>query len=480
MSKIKLTNSQVKMIQEHEDSIGKRIILKIDKGQYSRLFESKEKQMTLNNVSEGIMDTLTSVDPEFLSNLISTFKSFINDPSQKGLSPFWVKNGVTWGDYKAFLLSTGLFTTLVIGGSEVLKLNRKLINKLPKQEVLKIIKTAGRHLYNKFVENRYDMENGGKVINVDGEKVDEVLYGDDLELGNVNEYGDYPSGAEDDSNAPWNQSDARPEYEMESQENVVMLIKNYGDFGLLSDNDGGKYYIDLMNFHYDPNSDNDFLNNKINVAIESGELELDTKGTKLFSANVISKITSFNKEEFLGNTFDGDRDEIEQHLNNLKEMTTTGSVGGSYVQPLGRKSIVRGGKMIEDGYDKDDSKKLRFVVELDMYIDGNTIEEAEAKGFGITRMINKKFDVNARVTNIQPRKFGSIGENFKKTDSQVSFDDCTKLNNNTVAQDGGCSVGSVDDVVKIEGFYESVALKTGRTVNEVREIIKRNKTKNNG
>ena len=49
-----------------------------------------------------------------------------------------------------------------------------------------------------------------------------------------------------------------------------------------------------------------------------------------------------------------------------------------------------------------------------------------------------------------------------KTDTQypdgkfVEFDDCVKYNNNKVAQNGGCSVGAVDNVVKTKGSKNSV------------------------
>lgn len=49
-----------------------------------------------------------------------------------------------------------------------------------------------------------------------------------------------------------------------------------------------------------------------------------------------------------------------------------------------------------------------------------------------------------------------------KTDTQypdgkfVEFDDCVKYNNNKVAQNGGCSVGAVDSVVKTKGSKNSV------------------------
>ena len=82
-----------------------------------------------------------------------------------------------------------------------------------------------------------------------------------------------------------------------------------------------------------------------------------------------------------------------------------------------------------------------------------------------------------------------------KTDTQwpggsfVEFDDCTKYNNNKVAQNGGCSTGAVDGVVKTKSskhsvisdasIYETIANETGRTIEEVKTILdsKNNETK---
>lgn len=74
-----------------------------------------------------------------------------------------------------------------------------------------------------------------------------------------------------------------------------------------------------------------------------------------------------------------------------------------------------------------------------------------------------------------------------KTDTQwpgghfVEFDDCTKYNNNKKAQNGGCSVGAVDNVVKTKSsknsvisdasIYEEVAKATGKSIEEVKSII---------
>lgn len=84
---------------------------------------------------------------------------------------------------------------------------------------------------------------------------------------------------------------------------------------------------------------------------------------------------------------------------------------------------------------------------------------------------------------------------FQKTQwadgSFVEFDDCTKLNNNKKAQKGGCSTGAVDNVVKQRKtksnvnapslsenqIYETIAKKTGKTIEEVKRIIETKKNK---
>lgn len=58
-----------------------------------------------------------------------------------------------------------------------------------------------------------------------------------------------------------------------------------------------------------------------------------------------------------------------------------------------------------------------------------------------------------------------VMENFTKTQwpngEFVEFDDCVKLNNNKEAQNGGCSVGAVDNVVKTKKTKDSVISKKG-------------------
>jgi len=106
-----------------------------------------------------------------------------------------------------------------------------------------------------------------------------------------------------------------------------------------------------------------------------------------------------------------------EEVDELDEMTSTGSVGGGYTAPL-------------FGTIK---KKLQEITQ-----GSDSTGEYPAPAFKM-----KKNHTDFAETN--PKA-------FQKTQwadgSFVEFDDCTKLNNNTKAQKGGCSTGAVDGVVK--------------------------------
>lgn len=84
----------------------------------------------------------------------------------------------------------------------------------------------------------------------------------------------------------------------------------------------------------------------------------------------------------------------------------------------------------------------------------------KAKAIGINLQLEGK-----KVLKITQEQFNKIieSENMTKTaypnGDMVDFDDCTKLNNNTKAQDGGCSQGAVDNVVKTKKTKGSVVAK---------------------
>lgn len=449
MKKIRITESQLKMIKMSENK-GVRNI-KISETQLAFIQEAIKAGKLEKNIDKNFKDTkMLSENIEFVDfsrEVMLAINNIFNDTSQAGLSPFWVKLGVTRGELAELLIGCGIiYSTTLATGIIGYKMARKgFIGGM-------------KRLYNVIIGRRYDMYNKGKVINTD------TVSGQNMNDTQMTEDGGYPVGAENDPNAPWNRG--QEEREPQSQHNHFQIIENFGDYALLTDPQGNKFYIDLANFYYDTEADNEFIENKINVAVESGELKIDGNGTDLFLLNTISIITPENKAELIANT---ENPQLEAILNELAETTTTGSVGGSYETPffLSNNSekgkffddpMIKGGQIVKKKSRISEDDKVayeRYSLTLQMLIYGENEEMAKRQAFGVENYLNRKYDGNATIKSLIKNNYGemssSIGEQV--TDglvATVEFDDCTKLNNNKVAQNGGCSVGAVDNVVKIK------------------------------
>lgn len=549
MKKIKLTESQIKMIQEHEKSLGKKKVLKITKEHYDALFstlnessevtnnfkkygkdlgvkyeshpaegsykpqseEENEKTHTSFNesISESIIDVIST--EEFKDLLTNAIRDLHNNPSQKGLDPMWVKLGLNWGDFIKLLESFGIVTVSMIGGSKVIKLikDNDLKPKLSelgsemlkaiKGEAKKGLKYVGRHIWNMLAKTkRYDMKNNGAVIQDEG----------------LTEWGDggYPAGAEYDPNAPWNQNDDDYEYEEEPEyikaEKIIFeplyFVGSVQDDIMIFGHDsklfifGGAYYdnIEQLENYCDISNheiDGECISNFVNDTYAKGGFKVgvgDGDINNYLRTNVLTVINDKVKEDIL--KYYGDDETLVNILNGVSENTTTASVGGAYVTPkiwanskkdmkFAKDPMIKGGKILKEPLSEIDKVKLeRFVVEMDMYIHATDKEHAIIEANKIAALINKKYDAHARPTNIMSKNFGSgkLAESIEERTGQVTFDDCVKLDNNKEAQNGGCSVGAVDNVVKVdETVLETVAKQTGKSISEVRDIILKHKTK---
>lgn len=151
--------------------------------------------------------------------------------------------------------------------------------------------------------------------------------------------------------------------------------------------------------------------------------------------------------------------DVENEKNVQNEMTSTGSVGGSYVGPFGAGPLKR--KMNE------------------------TTQGEGSIG---------QYDANALPIG-RNGEFKKVGKTKAETTPQwaggefVEFNDCTKLNNKPAGS--GCSTGAIDNVVKTKKakgsvnapslaenkIYETIAKQTGRTIDEVKRIIETKKNK---
>lgn len=510
MKIIRITEAQLLKIQEAEKDKIRNI--KITESQLNRIQEKikigeLEKNIDKNFKNEkALNESIEFVD--FGREVMQAINDLFNNPSQDGLSPFWVKLGVTKGELAQLLIGGGLiYTTTLLTGEVVYKIARKgFINAL-------------KRLYNVIVGRRYDMYNKGKVINKDLDESD----------------GDYPLGAQYDSRAPWNQEDP------EELEDIPYELVAFGGGVAIFEMDGKFYYSDYQSSIYREAYEVDELFKEIyhNIGNKPGwkeeEIFIQLNNNEEDIEFIESEIEHLMKKNYDEKQISNFREVLER-LKMANETTTTGSVGGSYETPFfmsknpkkGRffnTPMIKGGSMVKKKLSEEEKFKLeRFAVEIDMYIYSKDIIGAQSIANQITKSINKKYDADARVTNLKPKNFGSISENpevknvaenyFKlftekraethdgdllkilnlvesdlsKMNSfltedvtngikvtlikllqesenpelmeiassidedygKVTFDDCTKLNNNKEAQNGGCSTGAIDNVVKIE------------------------------
>lgn len=496
MKKLKLSESQVKMIQEYEKSLGKKKVLKITKEHYDALFSvinetsevtdnfnkygkglgikyeshpaegsyvpqsEKENEKTHDSFNESISEDIISTISEsgFMMELVNALKALYTNPSQEGLSPFWVKIGVTWGDLVSLLTMYGLATVATIGGNEVLQFVKS------KKLMLRGVKYLGRHLWNLFSKKkRYDMKNGGAVIQDEG----------------LNEYDDnLPAGAANDPNAPWNQEDPEEEEPIENETPFDLITYN-DSIAIL------KKYKEPLFFVFDIEGESKYWSGESDDDIIRHMNELYNDGMLLdyMEPLDLEKISYIEGNYPLNNYFKVRLDKIKQILmnnnNDVEENTTTGSVGGSYVTPKIWAKSKKDMKFANDPmYDKGkivEDEPVNTSVEKPKR-GPKPLSNEDRKLEAIIKAIYKAYpELKNHRLNLRfviGDALSKIALGIDERTGQVKFDDCVKLNNNKEAQNGGCSTGAVDNVVKVdETVLESVAKQTGKTISEVRDII---------
>lgn len=115
------------------------------------------------------------------------------------------------------------------------------------------------------------------------------------------------------------------------------------------------------------------------------------------------------------------------------------------------------------------------------------IENVYETAGGVPTYDAPAFQMKKNHTDFVDTKTDAEKETLYNGGTFVTFDDCTKLNNNKVAQNVGCSTGAADGVVKYKKtknsiispslkeskIIEEIARKTGKTIEEVQLIIKK-------
>jgi hypothetical protein len=222
------------------------------------------------------------------------------------------------------------------------------------------------------------------------------------------------------------------------------------ELALLKGPDG--YYI----FDYDNMSRDKYPNAEYEMIVDdlaefiNKNFDTIPKGDGLDGWNNESLLIRLDEplRELLNKLYSKDKNFVKA-LNGLNEMTSAAS-SGAFLAPMGTDTVKR---------------------ELD-----ETVTTAPSAP-----------NSSSTGAYVQPAIWAKDKKNWKgdkKTQypngELVTFDDCTKLNNNKKAQNGKCSTGAVDSVVKTKktkdsviskSMYEQIAEKTGRTVEDVKRII---------
>lgn len=499
MKKIKLTKEQIERL-------------------VSRLNEADGVSGGINRVNKAFNKELKKVnvklseDTQSAVEILKHFADLVyNNPSQSGLSTFFKQNGITWGDIATYLTSVGILGVTAGGIYRVANLFKKAYKSkeekladLPKiaDKAIEAIKQNPNELitiHNERSGRPTDLaskmaaqqkpDSGWKKeprgFNPNQFKPLTRSKGPDMPFVDTNE-SNYPAGTENDPNAPWNQEDCQTDFPSKTDKFKGLYMNR--EIALLNSDDG-PYMFDYSNFERDdlpnPNCELDVedvaifvsRNYKDSSVIKvGGSLEDYLKGR----ADLIK--LSEDVKQWLRDTYTKDKKFVDM-VDKLMETTTaassgqfTGLFGGN---PDKKRNIANP--------DYTPAKKLEIVNDEEELLGGkgdDVIEEVTAAG-------SPTGDPSSTTTGqyVQPRIWAKDKKNWgpsKKTQypsgEMVKFDSCTKLNNNKKAQGGGCSQGAVDKVVKTfktkdsvisknKSIYEQVAAKTGRSVEEVKNLI---------
>jgi len=462
---VKITKEQYnrifagKLINENVDESSIPQPIKIKGGGLDRVNKSFGQSLGKTKLSENTVNMGSEID-----ELIKYFYR-----KSETLSPFWGDNGVSFDEICEVLM------------------DKKIIFK--KDGIYEVSKSLG------------SPENAKATI----EKELNVLIGGE---GKESMEEDYPAGAEYDSSAPWNQEDGEQEvvendtiYDLIAYNADILILKHYkepvfyvfdatdvntseensvieylNDWYLNSETNDDEFIkqldlnsIDDLEQMYSLNSHlkkvllkiKDILSGQQNLG-EGNEEYADTYKdqqpklrTDAENKAILDKLKELKKREAdreIARQADFKQDRQDKFGTGIDEMTATGSAG-AFTAPMSAAPIK-----------KKFSNEVPVVAEMTAGVGSVGVYDANALP-GINR------DGSFKTTK-KPKAF----EKTQWSDGGfVELDDCTKLNNNKKAQNGGCSTGAVDNVVSVKkskGNVNAPSLKEGIASTNKKKINK--------
>lgn len=385
--------------------------------------------------------------PEFHQAIYNVIENIWMNPSQKGLDRVFIENGVTYGNIISYLTSVG-----IVGATG-----------------------AGIYKIKNFFKTQFSRDEKEAM----GQKMQEIEK--------------LTKMVEKDPEAPWNQEttyekkqkmQARPEISFKAEPKPFSPLKaglsedeptkdtpdtfklagTGKELAILNSSDG-MYTFDYENYDLDTESVADFVNNNIDKLSKGTGVSSFEKGDDLVKIDEKLK-------EYLSELYAKDAKFIKL-LNRLEETSTASS--GAFTGPLST-----GKPQVSPGYSPAD------IINDEDSIYGKKIEEMTSAAGGTPQSSSTGQYTQPKVWAKNKANWAASKRTQYPHGEMVEFDPCTKLNNNKSAQNGKCSQGGIDKVVKThttpqsvisKTVYEEVAKKTGRTLDEVKRIIQTKKNK---
>ncbi len=503
MRKIKITQEQYnRLVNEveikHKD-VNKTFLKAFKNADIENLAEEPFDIKKPNpNIPGSRMKNTPELEPPIKLNedssameLLKHFADLVyNNPSQRGLSTFYLQNGINWGDIATYLTSVGILGAAAGGVYRIANIFKKSykseeekIADIPKiaDKAIELIKQNPEkivqiHSSNSEEETTYQRKQRMQAKPESGFKAEPKPF-------NPNRF--KPGLEETEEDEYTYDKDYYNNKETQYTSKAPKVFKGIGmgrELAILNGPDGN-YIFDYSNFGRDdlPNANYeleledivDFINDnyKDNSVIRMGS------GLQSFdNGDDLVKLDEKLKTE-LSTLYSKDVKFISL-LNRLEEMTSASS-SGAFVGPMNGASA---NKNITRGYTP--AKELNRIINNEDEAYGNKIEE---------EVIDETTTASSSGQYVGPAIWAKDEANWagsKRTQypggEMVKFDPCTRLNNNKKAQNGGCSQGAANNVVKTyktkdsvisKNIYETIAKKTGKTVAEVKKIIESRKGK---
>ena len=467
------------------------------------------------------------------------------NPSQHGLDPFFKQHGITWGDITTYLTGVGVLGAAAGGVHKLVNFFKTKFNSNPeiakeqkKEDIKKIVDKITKDpeapwnksqsenpeeakldtsvpVYNpdrfKPLTRTSDEEKAALMHYLDPNNTGMPFKAEDpaytnrsksndpkdlmpylnpdnkgMPFKNTDEtfdiktssIGNYPAGAENNPLAPYNQSG--PELEKSKAKQIFKPLGMNKDIILLNGPDS-MYVFDYENLDrnelpnpaYELNAEDltQYVNENFKILSKGVGLGAFNKGVDLVKMDE-------HLREYLAKIYNKDK-EFVHLLNRVEEMTGAAS-SGAFTGPLGGSS--NGPKI-----DKNNTPANALISDEEEFLGGKKIDETTSAAGGTPQSSSSGQYTQPAIWAKDKKNWAANKKTQYPNGEMVEFDPCTKLNNNKSAQNGKCSQGAADNVVKThktkgsvisKSIYETIAKKTGKTVKEVKNIIETKVLKN--